>query len=288
MPLWIRSPMEWGAAQIAATGHALRVCAHALIHTDIDRTLVSPQVRRISYADLGEVLVKGFNEFVAFRDDVIFLCLVYPLAGLALAYMTLNASLVPMIFPLFSGFVLIGPFAALWLYEMSRRRERGETVSWAEGVRAFSSTNAAAIFKLGLLLTAVFALWLATAALIYVATMGLKMPTSIPSFASDVFSTSAGWRLIFIGVATGFVFALVVLSISVVSFPLLLDRHVAVSTAIATSVRAMQVNPGPMLAWGFIVGASLVLGMLPVLVGLIVVLPVLGHATWHLYRKVVV
>ena len=91
MPLWIRSPMEWGAAQIAATGHALRVCAHALIHTDIDRTLVSPQVRRISYADLGEVLVKGFNEFVAFRDDVIFLCLVYPLAGLALAYMTLNA-----------------------------------------------------------------------------------------------------------------------------------------------------------------------------------------------------
>ena len=71
-------------------------------------------------------------------------------------------------------------------------------------------------------------------------------------------------------------------------FPLLLDRHVAVSTAIATSVRAMQVNPGPMLAWGFIVGASLVLGMLPVLVGLIVVLPVLGHATWHLYRKVVV
>ena len=113
--MWIRSPMEWGAAQIAATGHALRVCAHALIHTDIDRTLVSPQVRRISYADLGEVLVKGFNEFVAFRDDVIFLCLVYPLAGLALAYMTLNASLVPMIFPLFSGFVLIGPFAALWL-----------------------------------------------------------------------------------------------------------------------------------------------------------------------------
>lgn len=283
-----QKPHGMGAAQIAATGHVLRVCAHALIHTDIDRTLVSPQVRRISYADLGEVLVKGFNEFIAFRDDVIFLCLVYPLAGLALAYMTLNASLVPMIFPLFSGFVLIGPFAAIWLYEMSRRRERGETVSWAEGVRAFSSTNAAAIFKLGLLLTAVFALWLATAVLIYVATMGLKMPTSIPSFASDVFSTSAGWRLIFIGVATGFVFALVVLSISVVSFPLLLDRHVAVSTAIATSVRAMQVNPGPMLAWGFIVGASLVLGMLPVLVGLIVVLPVLGHATWHLYRKVVV
>jgi uncharacterized membrane protein len=286
--MWIRNPAEWGAVQIVATGHALRSLGHALIHTDIDRTLAPPQVRRISYADLGEVLVKGFNEFVAFRDDVIFLCLVYPLAGLALAYMTLNASLLPMIFPLVSGFALIGPFAALWLYEMSRRRERGETISWAEGVKAFSSTNAAAIFKLGLLLTAVFALWLATAMLIYMATMGPKMPASIPSFASDVMSTSAGWRLIFFGVATGFVFSLVVLSISVVSFPLLLDRHVAVSTAIATSVRAMQVNPGPMLAWGFIVAASLILGMLPVLVGLIVVLPVLGHATWHLYRKVVV
>lgn len=286
--MWIRNPAEWGAVQIASTGHALRALGHNLIHTDVDSSLAPPQVRRISYADLGEVLAKGFSEFLAFRDDVIFLCLVYPVAGLALAYMTSNASLLPLIFPLFSGFALIGPFAALWLYEMSRRRERGEEASWTDGVRAFASTNAAAIFKLGLLLAAIFALWLGAAMLVYLATMGPKMPTSMPSFASDVFSTSAGFRLIIIGVGVGFVFALAVLSISVVSFPLLLDRHVAVSTAIATSIRAMQVNPGPMLAWGFIVAASLVLGMIPILVGLIVALPTLGHATWHLYRKVVI
>ncbi len=108
------------------------------------------------------------------------------------------------------------------------------------------------------------------------------------SFAREVFTTQAGWALILLGGGIGFIFALVVLSISVVSFPLLLDRHVSVSTAIATSVRAMRVNPAPMLAWGFIVAASIVLGMIPVLLGLIVVLPVLGHATWYLYRKVVI
>jgi uncharacterized membrane protein len=286
--MWIRNPAEWGAMQIAATGHALRSLGNTLIHTDVDSSLAPPQVRRISFADLGDVLKKGWDDFLAYRADVIFLCLVYPLAGLALAFMTSNASLLPLIFPLFSGFTLIGPFAALFLYEMSRRRERGETVAWTDGVRAFRSTNAAATFKLGLLLAVIFALWLATAMLIYMGTMGPEMPASMQSFASDVFSTSAGWRLIVIGVAVGFVFALAVLSISVVSFPLLLDRHVAVSTAIATSVHAMRVNTAPLLAWGFIVAALLVLGMIPVLVGLIVVLPVLGHATWHLYRKVVV
>jgi uncharacterized membrane protein len=286
--MWIRNPAEWGAAQVAATGNSLRSLGHALLHTDVDSTLAVPEVRRIAFADLGEVLAKGFNDFLAFRDDVIFLCLVYPIAGLAVTYMTSNVGLLPMIFPLFSGFVLIGPFAAVWLYEMSLRRERGESVSWVEGVKIFQSSNAAAIFKLGLLLTAIFLLWLATAMLIYMSTMGPKMPEGVASFVHDVFTTAAGWKLIVVGVGVGFFFALAVLSISAVSFPLLLDRHVAISTAIGTSIRAMRVNPAQMLGWGFIVAASLVLAMIPLLVGLIVVLPVLGHATWHLYRKLVV
>jgi uncharacterized membrane protein len=286
--MWIRNPAEWGAAQVAATGHSLRSLGHALFHPDLDNTLPLPEVRRIAFADLGEVLAKGFSDFLAFRDDVIFLCLVYPIAGLAVTYMTSNAGLLPMIFPLFSGFVLIGPFAALFLYEMSRRRELGESVSWAEGVKIFRSSNAAAIFKLGLLLTAIFLLWLAVAMQIYMVTLGPKMPVGVEAFVRDVFTTPAGWTLIGVGVGIGFFFALAVLSISAVSFPLLLDRHVAVSTAIGTSIRAMRINPAQMLGWGFIVAASLVVAMIPLLVGLIVVLPVLGHATWHLYRKVVV
>jgi uncharacterized membrane protein len=286
--MWIRNPAEWGAVQVAATGHALRSIGHAIFHPDVDNTLATPEVRRISFADLGDVLVKGFNDFLAFRDDVIFLCFIYPLVGLVLAYMTSNAGLLPLIFPLFSGFVLIGPFAAVWLYEMSRRRERGEAVSWAEGLKSFGSSNAMAIYKLGLLLTAVFVLWLATAMAIYMGTMGPRMPTSAATFAHDVLMTTAGWKLIVFGVGTGFFFALFVLSISAVSFPLLLDRPVAISTAIGTSVHAMRANPAQILGWGMIVAGSLVLAMIPVLVGLIVVLPVLGHATWHLYRKVVV
>jgi uncharacterized membrane protein len=113
------------------------------------------------------------------------------------------------------------------------------------------------------------------------------MPTSISSFANDLFTTTAGWMLMGVGIGVGFLFALVVLAISVVSFPLLLDRRVRTSTAVRTSVRAVILNPVPMLAWGLIVAGSLVLGTIPVLVGLIVVMPVLGHATWHLYRKLI-
>jgi uncharacterized membrane protein len=286
--MWIRNPAEWGAVQLTATGHALRSLGHTLVHPVVDGSLAPPEVRRISFADLRDALVKGLDDFVAFRDDVIFICLFYPAAGFALALMTSNVERLPLIFPLFSGFALMGPFAAVWLYEMSRRRERGASVSWAEGFKAFASPAAASIFKLGLLLIVIFALWLAVAMTVYTLTIGSDMPTSITSFASDVFTTRAGWALIFFGVGIGALFALLVLSISVVSFPLLLDRQVSVRTAMATSIRAMRANPGPMLAWGLVIAVSVLVGMIPVLIGLIVVLPVLGHTAWHLYRKIVV
>ena len=93
--------------------------------------------------------------------------------------------------------------------------------------------------------------------------------------------------MIVVGVSVGFLFALLVLVISVVSFPLLLDRDVGLAAAVWTSVRAVILNPGPMAAWGLIVAGGLVIGSIPLFLGLIIVMPVLGHATWHLYRKVV-
>ncbi|WP_294539256.1 DUF2189 domain-containing protein [uncultured Rhodoblastus sp.] len=245
-------------------------------------------MRRISFDDLRDALIKGLDDFGAFRDDVLFVCLLYPVAGIALALLTSNAERLPLLFPLLSGFALIGPFAAVWLYEMCRRRERGESVSWGEGFKAFASPAAASIFKLGLLLIVIFALWLAVALGIYALTIGPDLPTSVSSFVNDVFTTRAGWALIVFGVGVGSLFALLVLSISVISFPLLLDRPVSVTTAMATSIQAMRVNPGPMLAWGLFIAVSMLVGMIPVLIGLIVVLPVLGHAAWHLYRKIVV
>jgi uncharacterized membrane protein len=136
-------------------------------------------------------------------------------------------------------------------------------------------------------LLAIFLLWLAAAYAIYLVTLGPEPPTGVGSFVRDVFMTAAGWALIVVGVAVGFLFALLVLTISVVSFPLLLDRDVGLYAAVATSIRAVAANPGPMAVWGLIVAGGLVLGSIPVFLGLIIVMPVLGHATWHLYRKVV-
>jgi uncharacterized membrane protein len=139
----------------------------------------------------------------------------------------------------------------------------------------------------GLLLMAIFAIWLNVAIAIYDLTLGPEPPLSAAAFMRDVFTTEMGWTMIGVGVGVGFLFAVLVLAISVVSVPLLLDRDVGLATAIATSVRAVLTNPGPMAAWGLIVAFALVLGSLPLFLGLVFVMPVLGHATWHLYRRVV-
>jgi len=150
----------------------------------------------------------------------------------------------------------------------------------------FQLPSFGAIAALGLLLTAIFILWLAVAQSIYIATFGYA-PLSIDEFALRVFTTPAGWWLIVVGNGVGFLFALLVLTISVVSFPLLLDRDVGAVEAVLTSYRAVRANPLTMAMWGVIVAALLVLASLPFLLGLAVVMPILGHATWHLYRKVV-
>jgi uncharacterized membrane protein len=234
-----------------------------------------------------DVLASGLRDFGAYRTDVIFLCIIYPLAGLVLARLAFGYDMLPLLFPLASGFALIGPVAAVGLYEMSRRREQGVDINWADAFGVVRAPAFGAILMLGLLLLAIFLLWLAAAYAIYLVTLGPEPPASIGTFIRDVFTTGAGWALIVVGCGVGFLFAVLVLTISVVSFPLLLDRDVGLYTGVATSVRAVLVNPVPMAAWGLIVAGGLVIGSIPVLLGLIIVMPVLGHATWHLYRKVV-
>jgi uncharacterized membrane protein len=138
-----------------------------------------------------------------------------------------------------------------------------------------------------LLFVVIFLLWLAAAEGIYLMTLGPEQPASLVSFINDVFTTNRGWTMIVVGIGVGFLFALLALVIGVVSFPLLVDREVGVDTAVGTSIRAVIANPAPMAAWGVIVAGGLVLGSIPFFLGLIIVMPVLGHATWHLYRKVV-
>ena len=244
-------------------------------------------VRKIGLSDLGDALRLGWEDFKAIPTHAVVLCVIYPVLGLVLFRVVLGYSVLPLLFPLAAGFTLIGPFAALGLYELSRRRERGEEAAAWHAIEVLRAPSFGAILELGILLLVLFGVWIVTADAIYIATFGHAAAASIPDFARRVLTTPEGWSLIIVGCGVGFLFAVVSLCISVVSFPLMLDRHASAIDAIRTSVRVVMENPFAMAVWGLIVAVLLVVGSLPLFVGLAVVLPVLGHATWHLYRKVV-
>jgi uncharacterized membrane protein len=249
-----------------------------------------PAVRTIGFGDLKYALAKGLDDFRAMPTHAIFLCLIYPIAGLAIWRATLGYDFVPLLYPLAAGFALIGPFAAIGLYELSRRREQGLDTSWKHAVDIVHSPSAWSIAALGFFLLMIFGVWLAVADGIYLATLGEPedgQPIPLRAFLSRVLTTPEGYNLIIIGNLVGAAFAVLAFALSVVSFPLLLDRNVGVSVAIATSVKAILRNPLTMVAWGLIVALGLLLGSLPFFLGLAVVMPILGHATWHLYRRVV-
>jgi uncharacterized membrane protein len=244
----------------------------------------APVIRTIGFTELGLALRRGWEDFKAVPSHAIILCIIYPVLGLVLARTVLGYSVLPLLFPLAAGFALLGPFAALGLYELSRRRERGEQATAWDAIDVLRSPSFGAMLGLGALLLALFGTWVATAQAIYIATFGYEGVTGISDFATRVLTTSQGWWLIVVGCGVGFLFALVALCVSVVSFPLMLDRHAGAGDAMVTSLRAVARNPVPMAAWGLIVAALLVAGSLPFFLGLAVVLPLLGHATWHLYR----
>jgi uncharacterized membrane protein len=283
----IRNPVEWWVDQWRVAGVALETIGEAGRRAREAADPRLPAIRRIGLTDLREALTRGLDDFAASRSDVVFLCLVYPIAGLVLARLAFGYDMLPLLFPLVSGFALVGPVAGIGLYEISRRREQNLSAGWGDAFGVVRSPTFGSIVLLAVVLLAIFLLWLAVANVIYDLTLGPEPPVSIAAFAHDVFATSRGWAMIVIGIGVGFLFALLVLAISVVSFPLLIDRDVDVDTAVRTSVRAFLANPVTIAGWGLIVAAGLVIGSIPAFLGLIVTMPVLGHATWHLYRRVV-
>lgn len=160
-------------------------------------------------------------------------------------------------------------------------------VSWADAFAVLRSPRIGVIAVLAVALFMIFFMWMATAQTIFLATLGPDMPASPMAFLRDVFGTAGGWAMIAVGIPAGFVFAAVTLAVTVVSFPLLIDRPVGLPVAVLTSLRVTARNPGTVALWGLIVAVLMVLGSIPFLLGLAVVLPVLGHATWHLYRRAV-
>lgn len=244
-------------------------------------------IRRIGVRDVFDALRLGFDDFWDKPSHYVFLCLIYPIAGIVLITWSSGGNALQLVYPLMTGFALLGPFAAIGLYEISRRREQKLDTSWRHAFDVRKSPAMPAIAALGIMLVVLFVAWMVTAHALYARLYGDAVPASFTGFIADVLTSQRGWMLIVLGNLIGFLFALVALSTTVVAFPLLLDRDVGAYAAVETSARAVMTNPVPILLWGLIVAIALAIGSLPLLVGLALVLPVLGHSTWHLYRKLI-
>ena len=263
----------------------MKIMAYFHISIGQDAAGAAPVIRKIEIKDIREALEEGLNDFWAMPSHAAFLGLVYPLCGMVLAYAPSYQNALQLLFPLASGFALVGPFAAVGLYEMSRRRELGLEISWKYAFNVLRSPSIPSIAALGALLLTIFAAWITASQWLYTALYG---PVAFVDFLQQVASTERGWLLISAGCFIGFCFASVTLAVSVVSFPVLLDRDAGALTAVATSIKTVLKNPVPMALWGLIVAAALLIGALPFFIGLTLVVPFLAHATWHLYRKVIV
>jgi uncharacterized membrane protein len=283
MPETIGNPLSWALGAVGSVfGYG-----RSVVDSVQSQSTTEPDIRTLTTDDLRNSLRKGWDDLAAFRSDVVFVCLLYPLMGGFLVALALQGNLMHLLFPVVSGFALTGPVAAVGLYEMSRRREKAEPVTWMAYLDVLRSPKFGGVIILALFHLVVFSVWIMVANLIFDATLGPEPPASLMGFVTGVTTTPAGWAMIVIGMGVGFLFACAVLAISVVSFPLLLDRDVSLPVAVVTSVRVARKNPRVIGLWGLIVAVLLALGSIPALLGLVIVLPLLGHATWHLYRAAV-
>jgi uncharacterized membrane protein len=249
---------------------------------------VSPvEVRKIEPRDCAVALREGLDDFLAMPTHPVFLGLFYAFGGIALAALSSFGNALQLVFPFAAGFALMGPFFAVGLYELSRRREAGLPASWRDAFKVFRSPALPSIIALGFYLLVIFGLWIGVAELLYIRLYGADPPPAALPFLEDVLTSGRGWLLIFWGGLIGLCFAASVLCVSLVSFPLMLDRDVGLVPAVVTSMRLARENPGPVALWGLIVAAGLVLGSATLFIGLAVIVPVLGHATWRLYRRAI-
>jgi uncharacterized membrane protein len=284
----IRNPVVFTWDQVKTAAAAVDSVAHQDVAREATLSGVSVGIRRIGVADIRYALAKGFEDFSADPTHYLFLCVLYPLVGLFLARLVFGYEVVSLVYPLLTGFALVGPVAAIGIYEMSRRREAGEDVHWWQVFDVLRSPAIGAVVKLVFALAVIFVLWLVVAEAIYLLTLGSEPLGSAGEFLNTLFTTSAGWTLIVVGNLVGFLFAVLVLTTTVVSFQMLVDRQVTAEVAIRTSVQAARTNPVTIALWGLTIAVILAIASIPLLLGLAVALPVLGHASWHMYRRLVV
>jgi len=266
----------------------MAVAQHRVTTRDAETELVS--IRKIDLHDLRISLDQGWKDFLDLRGDLVFIGLVYPAAVVLAIIYAFQQSLLPLIFPLLAGSILFGPAIAASFYELARRREQGLDTRWRHFLDVLRGPAAFQLFAMTAIVFLLFMCWVISAWLIYIMTLGKAAPDatgSVAAFLHAVFTTPAGWQMIIVGNFVGLVFATLALALTVVSFPMVVDRPVGVGVAMHTSFRVARQNPIPVAIWGLIVVAMLIVGSLPAFIGLAVVLPVLGYSTWHLYTRAV-
>ncbi|MEM8854402.1 MAG: DUF2189 domain-containing protein [Pseudomonadota bacterium] len=243
------------------------------------------RVAKVGLEAINTSLQKGMADFLAKPTVAIFFIIVYPAIGLLMYRFAFDEALLPLLFPIASGFALVGPLAAAGLYEISRRIENGEEVNVVDAFSTMAGDVLVPLVQVGLLLLIIYAAWIGVAQVIYEATLGGYEPANLMALFARVMTTPEGWTLLVVGCGVGFLFALVVLAVGAISLPAIIDRRMGAADAVGLSVRAMVTNPKVMLVWGLVIAVGLVAGSLPFFIGLMVVLPIFGHATWHLYRQ---
>jgi uncharacterized membrane protein len=251
-----------------------------------DTIAATPVIRRIDAADLTWALQEGWRDFRSMRGDVLFAALLYPLIGIVVAALTLDSRLMPLFFPLVAGLSILGPIVSSGFYELARRREEGREANWSHFLDPIRERRRG-IVELTLWLFVLFLVWLGVAWIVYDLTLGRLAPPDLGAFVRDLFTTPEGWTMIVVGNLAGGVLAAIALATTVVAAPMVVDKSVEADSAVALSVRATWANLGAIVRWGLIVAVLLVLGSIPVFIGLAVVLPVLGYATWHLYTRLI-
>jgi len=247
----------------------------------------APEIRSIAVDDITMALREGADDFRAMPAFGMAIGLLFALGGMAMLWLALRMDMVVLIFPMLAGFALVGPFAAMGLYEASRRRDAGQSVGLGDLFSVERATTNVNVLFLGFILLFALFVWLRMALLIYALFYGLS-PLPIDALLADVFTTTRGFSFLLVGNAVGAAFAFVVFSITVVSFPYMLEKNVDPVTAVALSVSAVAKNVLPLAGWGLFVAVALAVSWAPFFLGLIVVLPVLGHATWRLYKRMIV
>lgn len=242
--------------------------------------------RELSASDIGFALRMGWRDFQRYPSFAIVLGLVYPVIGLLMARILHGYSILPLLFPLSAGFALIGPFAALIFYELSRHGRGADRDGLRSAVKSvLASPSIGSIAALGCLLAIIFVVWIAVAQSIYNSFYGFAPAASMSEFVVATLSTGKGRSFLVESCAIGAIFAAFTFGLSVVSFPFLLDQKASAIDAMIVSFRVIEKNPRIMFLWGMLVAVLLAIAIVPFFLGLVIVLPVLGHATWHLYRR---